>query len=156
MVNPPLTANAVLSCSPTVPLSVMLPVTVADAPEPERLHTPGLLTVTDPIVVVVVKVGSSVEMVASKVLPLPLFGKVLLQFDQSATVVQLAVASFQEQVKFAAWAAGAPVQTRPLAATDAADRPRKKSAMRPRPTLIASRSGSWLGHHCDDVITPRG
>ena len=35
-------------------------------------------------------------------LPPPLLGKVPLQFDQSAATVQFAVASFHEQVKFAA------------------------------------------------------
>jgi len=53
------------------------------------------------------------------VLPPPLFGAVLLQFDQSATVVQLAVASFQEQVKLAAWVTGPPAQMRPNDAIDA-------------------------------------
>jgi hypothetical protein len=84
------------------------------------LHAPGLVIVTDPIVMVVVKVGSPVVIVASKVLPAPLSGKVLLQFDQSATVVQLAVASFQEQVKLAA-SAGMPAQTKPKAAIAAPD-----------------------------------
>ena len=68
----------------------------------EVVHAPGLVIVTDPIVMVVVSVGLPCAMVASKVLPPPLLGKVPLQFDQSATVVQLAVASFHEQVKLAA------------------------------------------------------
>jgi len=42
-------------------------------------------------------------------------GNVLLQFDQSAATVQLAVASFHEQVKFAALAAGARAQRAEMA-----------------------------------------
>jgi hypothetical protein len=68
-----------------------------------------------------------VEMIASLVLPPPLLGSVPLQVDQSAAVVQLAVASFHEQVKLAASAAGAPAQMRLKVAIDARNSLRKKT-----------------------------
>ena len=51
--------------SATVPELVRVPVRAAAAPEPESVHAPGLLIVTDPIVTAVVSVGSPVEMVTS-------------------------------------------------------------------------------------------
>jgi len=115
----------------SVPLLVRFPVSVAE-PVPVILHAPGLLTVTDPIVMALVNVGSPVAIVASKVLPAPLFGKVLLQLDQSATVVQLAVASFHEQVKLVA-CAGTPAPIRPRAIIATPDSVRKTMCQPPPP-----------------------